>query len=165
MWCCIAEDSERWSCYTFYQICEFSVHTMEMRDINACLYVEAWCDVWCRFVWQCRVCRRRRTIHHTNVLSVAMEWRGRPVSAALFHSTTSTRHCSVVHPHSIYSRRFLLELVRCRPFYFIGSVDLDLDLLLPIASDYWDSLPPLGLLWTMMLVWRKGNINRTVSVL
>jgi len=27
------------------------------------------------------------------------------------------------------------------------------------------SCPPLGLVWTMMLVWRKGNINRTVSVL
>ena len=25
--------------------------------------------------------------------------------------------------------------------------------------------PPLGLIWTVMLVWRKGNINRTVSVL
>ena len=24
--------------------------------------------------------------------------------------------------------------------------------------------PPLGLVWTVMLVWRKGNINRTVSV-
>jgi len=25
--------------------------------------------------------------------------------------------------------------------------------------------PPLGLIWTVMLVWRKGNINRTVSML
>jgi len=25
--------------------------------------------------------------------------------------------------------------------------------------------PPLGLIWTVMLVWRKGDINRTVSVL
>jgi len=25
--------------------------------------------------------------------------------------------------------------------------------------------PPLGLIWTMTLVWSKGNINRTVSVL
>jgi len=25
--------------------------------------------------------------------------------------------------------------------------------------------PPLGLIWTVMLVWRKGNINSTVSVL
>ena len=26
-------------------------------------------------------------------------------------------------------------------------------------------LLPLGLIWTVMLIWRKGNINRTVSVL
>jgi len=38
-----------------------------------------------------------------------------------------------------------------------------------IVSGLWPSAhppyPPLGLIWTVMLVWRKGNSNRTVSVL
>ena len=34
-----------------------------------------------------------------------------------------------------------------------------------MAAVAWPPYPPLGLIWTVMLVWRKGNINRTVSVL
>ena len=37
-----------------------------------------------------------------------------------------------------------------QPFILIGSIP---------------PYPPLGLIWAVMLVWRKGNINRTVSVL
>ena len=34
-----------------------------------------------------------------------------------------------------------------------------------LISDRAPPYPPLGLIWTVMLVWRKGNINWTVSVL
>jgi len=75
-----------------------------------------------------------------------------------------------LHPHTIWGStcRFTVGkcIFACFPCLFIllpvylQQLTIQLCVLLPNLR-----YPPLGLIWTVMLVWRKGNINRTVSVL
>jgi len=48
---------------------------------------------------------------------------------------------------------------------FINVITLEsFDIFFAVAPDC-RLLPPLGVTWDVMLVWRKGNIEKTVSVL
>ena len=72
------------------------------------------CDdlVCCRYVWQCRVCRRHLVTRRTSVLSAAMELRGPRMCALSLPSTGSTPPSLAIHPPSTCCRRFQLESVR-----------------------------------------------------
>ena len=79
--------------------------------------------------------------------------------------TDTAHHCIIPPPKGGREHNNAIAVLRKLTGQVLSSF-IDAHIFIICTYCIWDPpYPPLGLIWTVMLVWRKGNINWTVSVL